>query len=68
MRTAVSGPVTMIRPLTSIVLKNSGRSAGWARMNRHPSGRSLARRRWTPARSGRGSLPRIAPIPAAESR
>ena len=32
MRTASSGSVAMIRPLTRIVLKNSGRSVGWVRM------------------------------------
>jgi hypothetical protein len=45
MRTATSGEVAMIRPLTRIVLKNSGRSAGWLRMYRHSSSRSPARSR-----------------------
>jgi len=32
MRTATSGEVAMIRPLTRIVLTSSGRRAGWVRM------------------------------------
>ena len=57
----------MIRALTAIVLKNSGRSAGWARMYRHPSGRSRTRSRAVPPRTGRGSLPPTARIPAAQT-
>lgn len=37
MRTASSGEGAMIRLRTRIVLKDSGLSAGWARMYRHPS-------------------------------
>jgi hypothetical protein len=68
MRTASSGEVAMIRPLTRIVLKNSGRSAGWVSMYRHPSSSSPARSRGALVRTGRGSLPPIARIPTAESR
>ena len=32
MRTVISGEVTMISPLTASALKNSKRSARWARM------------------------------------
>jgi hypothetical protein len=67
MSTASSGAVAMIRALTVIVLKNSGRSAGWARMYRHPSGRSRTRSRAAPTRTGRGSLPPLARIPAAQT-
>src|SRR5579859_1453329 len=42
MSTASSGAVAMIRALTPIELKNSGRSAGWARMYRHPGRARLA--------------------------
>lgn len=55
-------------PLTTIVLKNSGRSPGWVRMWRHPSSRSAARMRAAPLRAGRGSLPPTARMPRAESR
>ena len=68
MRTASSGSVAMISPLNVRVLKNSGRSTGWARMCRHPSSRSPARRPAAPWRAGRGSAPPIARIPAADSR
>ena len=70
MSTASSGPVAMIRPLTSIVLKNSGRSTGWARMQRHPPNRSPARGRGTPARGtparGTFACPRRARFPPAD--
>ena len=70
MRTASSGSVAMIRPLTESVLKNSGRSAGWVRMYRQPSSRSPARSRACAglAPAGAAPVPPIARIPAAESR
>ena len=66
MRTASSGAVARIRALTPIVLKNSGRSAGFVRMYRQPSARSRARSREAPVRAGCGSLPPMARIPAAQ--
>ena len=68
MSTDISGKVTMIRPLTMTALKNTGRSAGLARMYRHPSSRSPARSRVASVRCGHSSLPPMAPIPRAESR
>jgi len=72
MSTVISGEVTMISPLTAIALKNSERSARWARMYRHPSSRSPGRSR-APGepdvvRTGCGSRMRAAQIPVAESR
>jgi hypothetical protein len=71
MRTATSGEVAMISPVTRTVLRNRGRSDGWPRMYRHPSVRPLARSRDCLGRdclgrTGRSSWPPIERMPAAE--
>ena len=68
MSTATSGAVARIRALTRIVLPNSGRSPGLVSTCRQPSSRSPARSPGAPVRRGRGSVPPIARMPAAESR
>lgn len=67
-RTASSGAVAMIRPLTRIVLRNRGRSIGWPTMNRDPSSRSRPLSRAPSRGVGGGSEPPMARIPSAESR
>lgn len=69
-RTASSGSVAMIRPLTRIVLKKRGRSASLPRMQRQPSNRSADFRpgECPSACSGLASAPPIARIPHADSR
>jgi hypothetical protein len=69
MRTASSGSVAMIRPLTRTELRNSGLSAALPRMQRQPSNSSPALRPFDAAtRSGFASPPPIAPIPHADRR
>lgn len=57
-----------IRPLTRMVLKNSARSAGCAKMQRHPSIRSAARSRRASLRTGCGSALPIARMARADSK
>jgi hypothetical protein len=68
MSTETSGAVTMIRPLTTTTLKNTGRSAGLTRMYRQPSSRSPARSRGGPVRSGNSSTPPMALSANADNR
>lgn len=68
-RTASSGSVALMRPLTRIELKNSGLSAELPKMHRQPSNSSPLVRPADPfARSGLGSTWPIARIPVADSR
>jgi hypothetical protein len=67
-RTASSGSVAIIRPLTKIRLKNSGRSESLPRMYRHPSNRSPAFIFCADALCGFGSPAPMARTPHADSR